>query len=140
MMALITTTDRTTSPSVILPSATARVPEPSSTQMSGLLICRQSRVSTESLPLRRIWLGPYWSSRRLASSLVRPDSLLSRKGRVSSAGRVCQAGVAGPVVLGVGVLMGRKCPSGERRGKGRKRGQNLCLVISIGERSARMER
>ena len=113
MMALITTTDSTTNPSVILPRPTARVPEPSSTQMSGLLICRQSRVRMESAPLRRIWLGPYWSSRRRASSLVRPEALLSRRGRVSSAGRVCQAGVAGPVVLVVGVLMGRKCPSGD---------------------------
>lgn len=39
IMALITTTASTTKPSVVLPKRTASVPEPSSTQIRGLLIC-----------------------------------------------------------------------------------------------------
>ncbi len=49
IMAFITTTASTTRPSVILPKTTASVPEPSSTQIRGLLICRQRSCSTLSL-------------------------------------------------------------------------------------------
>jgi hypothetical protein len=70
--ALSTTTASTTRPSVTLPMPIASPEDASSTQMSGLLICRQRMVQTESRRPRGTMLGPCLSRRRLASALLRP--------------------------------------------------------------------